>query len=57
MLDVGPQERLGIESRVGDAVVAACYVELGDSAHVLDAVEQDGLVPDPGRAQTEDGVA
>ena len=46
-IDVCLEERLGIEPPVGDAVGAAGDVELRDPAEVLDADEEDRLVPDP----------
>ena len=55
-IDVGLEERLGIEPPVGDAVGAAGDVELGDPAEVLDADEEDRLVPDSGGAGIEDRV-
>ena len=55
-IDVCLEERLGIEPPVGDAVSAAGHVELGDPAEVLDADEEDRLVPDSSGSGIEDRV-
>ena len=52
-LDIGAEQRLGIEPPAADTIGAARDVELGDAAQVLDPGQQDGLVADARRSGVE----
>ena len=55
-LDIGAQQRLGVEPPVRGAVRAPRDMQLRDPAHVLDAHEEDRLVTDARRGRVEHGV-